>query len=327
MRAGDEIGRDVERAVALVRRDVSQARHLLAATSGLLELIDARGERVRYARSGEAGDTLVRISPGGKHPVACGVDSLEFSFEILQRPVTREEVATVLVEREVLAFEPGDWDDWVDETWCQYESRGERRVRDREWVAEEFWGQGAFTSLTRAAVRLRARDMFPTQVDLVVEVYRAATTYPYYPATLLAQGRIARASVTTSYSWLEAQLTTIQPLPIVAGADYWLVCRPAASGGATYAGHLESERIRDCLSDEWPSNGMTYRESNDAGSSWSESTSRREAFFRLHGLRPEALLTEATRTAADTLGVSYRVALRSREESAYRGGFIALQDL
>jgi len=324
--AGDEIGRDIERAVALLRRDIAQARGAIAAGADSLALRGDGGASVRYARRGAAADTLVRAAGGGAHPVAGGVVLLDFALHIVERPYTEEKIAPALIEREALAFEPGDWDAWIGQTDCTYESRGERRIKDREWVAEEFWGQGAFAALTRAAVRVRAKDKLPTEVDILVEVYRAADQAPRHPAQLVAQGRIASASMTEEYQWQEVPLTTVDPAPIEAGGRYWLVCRPASAGGGTYAGHLEYERIKDCDSGEWPGTDMTYRQSNDAGASWSEATHRREAFFRLYGLSQETLLTEVSATKADTLGVAYRLALQRGEVSAHRGGFIAFHN-
>ena len=119
---------------------------------------------------------------------------------------------------------PGDWDEWVARTSCKYDTRGERQIGDRQWWAEEFWPTESFTSLTRAAVRVRARDQYPTQVDLLVRVYRAGGGNDY-PSLLLAEGRIPKLSVPPAYTWIEVALTTVDATPIAAGGHYWIVFR------------------------------------------------------------------------------------------------------
>jgi hypothetical protein len=72
---------------------------------------------------------------------------------------------------------------------------------------------------------------------------------------------------------------------------------------------------------------MAWRKSDNAGSSWSDEEIKREFYCHLYGLQTTTALREITAIVVDTLGVSYRLAMRQDEESEYRGGFIALHNL
>jgi hypothetical protein len=319
---------DAQRAVALVRRDVSQARRIVSAGASGLTLVDESGHMVRYALAAAGSDTLVRrVDGGASSPIAGGVTGCAFALATVAHPFSEEQVAGVTVELPIAAFREGDWDDWVAETSCAYETRGERKVEDRAWCAEEFWDTPAGLSFTRASFRAAAKDHFPAEVDLVVEIYVANLLG--LPGTLVAQGKLSRTVFAAKdvYQWCQVTLTPIGAQPIPAGGHYWLILRPVTSGSKSYAGHIQYERIKNCQIGEWPSNGMCYRSSDNAGLTWTAQTSQYELFYVAYGLQALQLLTEVTQTVADTVGVSYRLAFAGQGESTYRGGFVALHDL
>jgi hypothetical protein len=327
-RRRDALLRDAQRAVALVRRDVSQARRILSANASGLTLVDESGHTVLYALAAAGSDTLVRRVDGGTpSPIAGGVTELGFALATVARPFTDEYVAGVTVELPIAAFREGDWDDWIAQTSCAYEARGERKVEDRAWCAEEFWDTPAGLSFTRASFRAAAKDHFPAEADLMVEIYAASLSG--LPGTLVAQGKLARTDFAAKdvYQWCDVALVPVGARPIPAGGHYWLVLRPSTTGSKSYAGHVEYERLKNCQLTEWPSNGMCFRSSDNAGVSWTAQTSRYELFYVAWGLQALQLLTEVTQTVADTVGVSYRLACEGQGESTYRGGFVALHNL
>jgi hypothetical protein len=157
-------------------------------------------------------------------------------------------------------------------------------------------------------------------------VYRAGGLAGY-PALLLAEGRVPRLSVPSAYAWIDVPLTTIDPTPIAAGGHYWVVLRNETTGGNTYAGHIEYERLKDCSSDDLPDNHMYYRQTDDAGGSWDSQLHRREMFFRLYGSHAPGELVETTRTLSERLGVDFRLALHRDQEREYRAGYVAMHNL
>jgi prepilin-type N-terminal cleavage/methylation domain-containing protein len=327
-RRQDALLRDAQRAVALVRRDVSQARRIVSAGAGGLTLVDESGHTVLYALASAGSDTLVRRVDGGTpSPIAGGVTGLDFALSTVSRPLVEEQVAGVTVELPIASFLEGDWDDWIAQTSCAYEARGDRKVEDRAWCAEEFWDTPAGLTFTRASFRAAAKDHFPAEVDLVVEIYAANGLG--LPGTLVAQGKLSRTIFAAKdvYQWCEVALVPVGSQPIPAGGHYWLVLRPSTTGTKSYAGHIEYERLKSCQIGEWPSNSMSYRSSDNAGVSWTAQTSRHELFYVARGLQALQLLTEVTQTVADTVGVSYRLACEGQGESTCRDGFVALHDL
>ena len=323
-----EAGREAQLAASMLESDVGRAQRVLQIGSGSLALLDAAGDTIRYSWDSAVSDTLWRSAgTGTAAAVAAGVDSLSFTLQTVTRPFTTEIDQPVITEEVAVSFSPGDWDQWIAETACNYESREERRVKDREWCAEEFWPEEDYVAFSRAAVRVKAKEVSPPDVDLLIRIHAADPTSPRYPGTLLAEGSINRSSVGGTYDWQEAVLTQISTNPIVAGGHYWIVIRPKVTGSNTYAGHVELERVKDCYSGGWPGTDIYYRESPDAGSSWTLRTDRKDAFFSVSGLQTSLRLTEITQTLADTLGVAYGLKIATREEPERRAGFIALHDL
>jgi hypothetical protein len=327
-RARDGIRRDALLAVTLLRRDLSQSRRVLAAGNGSCAMLSDAGDTIRYGLGIQTAGALERrVNAAAPQIVAAAVDTASFALRTVARPYTLEQVGPVSQETLAAKFEPGDWDEWVARTSCNYELRAERKIGDSRWSAEEFWPIENYDVLTRAALRVKARDMFPTQADLLILVYEAAADGAGYPSRLLAQGRISRLSVTRVYSWIEIPLVSASPSPIVAGGHYWVVFRHDGAGGGTYAGHVEVERLKDCTAEDLPDNRMIHRQSDNAGSTWDNPLHRRETFFRLFGRRTADTLVDLTPTLTDTLGVDYRLALRSNGEREYRAGFVALHNL
>lgn len=327
VRAQDDLRRDAQLATSLVRRDVSQARAILAATDGALDLVTAAGDTIHYALDAAADGTLERwVNQGTHQTVATAVDTAAFALRDVSRAYADEQMRTVSGDARVAKFEPGDWDVWVARTYCDYDTRLERKIGDYRWCAEEFWPAESFDALTRAGLRIKARDLYPTQADVLIRIYTADVSTGY-PSVLLAEGRIPIASVTASYTWVEVPLTTMALTSIVAGGHYWIVFRNAGTGYNTYAGHVEVERLRDCGTSENQNNYMYYRASDNAGGWWDSRSYLRETFFRLYGLRTASQLVAQTRTIADTLGIDYRIALRRDDQREYRAGYLALHNL
>lgn len=327
VRARDDLRRDAQLATSLIRRDVSQARAILTATDGALDLVTAAGDTVHYALDAAADGTLDRwVNHGTPRTVATAVDTAAFALRNVTRSYAEEQVTTVSGESRVAKFEPGDWDVWVARTDCDYNSRLERSIGNYRWCAEEFWPTESFSGFTRAALRIKARDMYPTQADVLIRVYTADATLGY-PSVLLAEGRIRIASVTTSYAWVEVPLTTTAVTTITAGGHYWIVFRNDGVGYSTYAGHVEVERLQDCDSDDTMDNLMVYRSSDNAGGWWDTGVDTRETFFRLYGMRAASQLVAQTRSFADPLGIDYRIALRRDDQREYRAGYLAMHNL
>lgn len=327
VRARDDLRRDAQLATSLVRRDVSQARAILTATDGGLDLVTAAGDTVHYALDTAADGALERwVNRGTRRTVATAVDTAAFALRNVSRSHAAERMSTVSGTARVAEFEPGDWDVWVARTACEYDTRLERKIGDYRWCAEEFWPTESFDAFTRAALRIKARDMYPAQADVLIRVY-TADAMTGYPSVLLAEGHIPIASVTTTYTWIEVPLTTIALTTIVAGGHYWIVFRNAGTGYNTYAGHVEVERLKDCSTDDVMDNRMVYRSSDNAGGWWDTAVDTRETFFRLYGLRTASQLVAQTGTIADTLGIDYRIALRRNDQREYRAGYLALHNL
>jgi len=325
-RGADTACRDARLAVSFLERDVRDAERILQIGAGTLVLLTAAGDTVSYAWDPAAGDTLRRSAGGGPAVLAAAVDSLTLSLHTVSRPYTLETLQTILVPRPVESFSPGDWDQWIADTYCDYESREDKRVKDKEWRAEEFWTDEKLVAFTRAAVRAAAKEVKPPPVDLLVCIYKANGSAPYYPGLLVAQGRIDRMSLGTSYAWREAALTMLSADTIPAGGRFWVVLRPDGSGTSSYAGHIEVERVKNCYIGQWPGTAFHYRESTTGGTTWSDRTDQKDAFFAVDGLRADRKLAEMTATLADTLGVSYFLRLASPEGPERRAGFIARYD-
>ena len=327
---GSEAGRDTQLAVALLRNDIGSARRVARLEEGALELVSASGESIRYTWDpwAELPDTLWRtVEDQDPAPVAAGIDSVSFMLETVSRPYTVESDQPVVREKTIASFAPGDWDAWIASTPCVYDARGERKIDEHKWCAEEFWTTEDFTTFSRAAVRAAAKDKIPPDEDLLVRVHLANPIAPRYPGTLIAQGVIPRASLTDSYEWHEITLTPVSVTPIPAGGLYWIVFSPKNLLPASYAGHVEYENISGCLAGGWPGTDIHYRESDDAGVKWSLRTQSKEAFFQVTGLQATLRLTEITQTLADTLGVSYAFKVEAGEEPQRSAGFIALPGL
>jgi prepilin-type N-terminal cleavage/methylation domain-containing protein len=327
VRAKDDLRRDAQLAVALVRRDVSQARAILSATEGAMALVTDAGDTVHYALDLTADGVLERwVNHGTRQTVAAAVDTAAFALRSVSRPYTDERMSTVTADARVAKFEPGDWDQWVARTICDYDTRLERKIGDSRWCAEEFWPTEGFDALTRAALRIKARDQYPTQVDVLIRVY-TADVVTGYPSLLLAEGRIPKASVTQAYTWIEVPLTTITLTSIVAGGHYWIIFRHDGTGSNTYAGHVEVERLKNCDPGDPLNNYMFYRQSDNAGGWWDSPSHLRETFFRLYGQRTANQLVDQTQTIVGKLGIDYRIALRRDSEREYRAGYLALHNL
>ena len=325
LQARDALTRDADRAVALLTRDVGGAAEILAAGQDSLVLVAASGDTIRYALNPTARDTLYRqVGQGTLQPVAVGCDSLLCTANQIRRPFTTERLIWIEREETVRSFEHGDWDPFIECCDCEYEDFGDQRVKDKDWVAEEFWGQEEFTRLTRIAFCSYSKEKDVPEVDLIVEVYEGASSEPYYPETLIAQGNLSLLEQTTSPAWHEVSLSTVDPRPIRSARRYWVVWRPLHSGGGTYACDIVYERIKDC--DDYVGNQMQYRKSGNEGDKWSDPKDKEEAFFRLYGVTPVQRLAEVTDTLTDTLGVSFRLTLREGEESEYRGGYATRQN-
>jgi prepilin-type N-terminal cleavage/methylation domain-containing protein len=327
VRAKDDLRRDAQLAVSLVRRDVSQARSILSATDGALALVTAAGDTVHYALDTAGEGALERwVNHGTHRTVAAAVDTAAFALRNVSRSNTSEQMRTVSADTRVMKFEPGDWDEYVSRSSCKYDSRQERKIGDYRWCAEEFWPTESFDALTRAALRIKARDQYPTQADVLIRVY-TADAFTGYPSVLLAEGRIPKASVTQAYTWIEVPLTMTTVASITAGGHYWIVFRNDGTGTGTYAGHVEVERLKDCDTDELPNNLMYYRASDNAGGWWDSQSHLRETFFRLYGQRTASELIAQTQTVVGKLGIDYRIALRRDNQREYRAGYLALHNL
>jgi type II secretory pathway component PulJ len=333
-RQGANERRDAQLAVTLLQQDIRGAARIIEVGANELMLLSTAGDTVYYSWSAAGTDTLVRIVGGGTiEPIAAGVDSLGFSLQTVMRPYTTELVLPDTSEAVVKSFSPGDWDDWVAQSECQYESRDDWKIEDNHWCAEEFWPDESFLSLSRVSVRVWAKDHFPAEVDLIVEVYEAQASSPWELGTLLAEGRISRFALTEEPAWHETTLSTVTEQPIVADGHYWLVLHADGLGGHTYAAHVELERIKDCDKDCdvgcWPGTDHTYRENDHAGreGDWKDPSDRKDFFFDLRGLQARQKLTEVTLQIADTLGVVYSLRIGTAEEPERRAGYVALADL
>ncbi len=319
---------DAQLAVSLLHHDIRQATRVLKAGDGLLTLLGASQDTIFYGWSAAGTDTLARWTSGDTPQVLAGaVDSLRFSVQTVTRPFTTELLLPDTSEAVVMSFYPGDWDEWIGQTVCEYESRGDRRIEDKKWCAEEFWPDENFNAFSRVTFVVWAKDHFPAEVDLIVEVYEADSDWPWYPATLLAAGGISRLALTEEPAWHETTLTLVTNKPIVAGGHYWLVLRPDGSGGGTYAGHVELERVKNCDEGQWPGTEYRYRKSDDGGTKWSDETNLKDFFFDIRGWQTRQKLTEVTTQVVDTLGVIYRLKIGAAEEPERRAGFVALEDL
>jgi hypothetical protein len=257
--------------------------------------------------------------------VATAGDTAAFVLRGVSRPYTDEHMSTVTADARVAKFEPGDWDQWVARTSCDYASRVERKIGDSRWCAEEFWPTESFDLLTTAALRIRARDRYPTEVDVLIRVYTSDASGN--PSALLAEGRIPKASVLPAYGWVEVPMTMMSPDALIAGGHYWIVFRHDGTGYSTYAGHVEVERLQDCGTEDLPANYLCYRQSDNAGGWWDAQSDLRETFFRLMGRRTASQLVDQTQTIAGTLGIDYRIALRRDSDREYRAGYLALHNL
>jgi prepilin-type N-terminal cleavage/methylation domain-containing protein len=322
-----EAGREAQLAASMLESDVGRAQRVLQIGSGSLELLGGAGDTIRYSWDSAVSDTLWRsVDAGTAAAVAAGVDSLSFTLQTVTRPFTTEIDQPVTTEEVAVSFSPGDWDEWVAETACYYESRGSRKIKYQSWCAEEFWPAENYVAFSRAAVRVKAVDAIPPDIDLLIRVHEANPTSPRYPGTLLAEGSIDRNSLGSTYNWKEAVLTQVSTNPIVAGGHYWIVIRPKVVGSSLYAGHVEQEKVTGCYGG-WPGTDIYYRDTEDAGGSWTLRTDTKDAFFSISGLQTSMRLTEITQTLADTLGVAYGLKIATREEPERRAGFVALHDL
>ncbi len=317
-----DLDRQAQFAAGRLRQDVSSARRVLGATATTLSLQAIDGSVVSYELAG--GDSLRRRIDGGAwRLVAAGVDSLALGLQTVQRPYTYEAMRPDTVEAFLRSFVPGDLDAWVASTHCKYEPRGERRIEGDDLAAVEFWSQAAGCfAFGRVEVRLKASDHNPPQMDLRARIYAAGALG--WPGTLLAQGTLSRLAVPANYAWVSIGLTPTVYGPIDPTGHYWLILSSTGTGAASYAGHFEYERIKDCWLGEWPTNDATYWESNDGGGSWSGGSYNRDGFHRIHGLTAGVRLTEVTETVTDTLGVTYALVLRQGGEAQRRAGYIGL---
>ncbi len=328
LRERDDIRRDAQLAVSLIRRDLSQATNILSAGGGTLILVTAAGDTVRHARIPSTSDTLARqVGTATARTIATHLDSLSFELHTVSHPFTSEVPLGCSVENTVAGFAEGDWDEWVEHTSCDYDNRVERRIKDREWCAEEFWPTESFDSFSHASLRVRAKDKNPPDVDILVKVYAANPISPNYPSTLLAQGSISHLTLTSDYRWKEVALTPIGSTPVTAGAHYWIVWSANGSGTYSYAGHIQYELLKNCTFGDLPDNGMVYRQSDNAGTSWDTALHRREAFFSVKGLQTVTRLTEVASAVAETLGVTYRLSLGQNGLEERRVGYVALHNL
>lgn len=320
--AGRSLDRQAQFAVGRLRQDVSSARRVLSVTGTTLSLQALDGSLVSYTLAG--GDSLHRrVNAGTWRLVATDVDSLALGIETISRPYTREAMLPDTVETFLRSFVPGELDSWVASTHCVYEARGERRIQDNDVAAVQFWSQPAgCIAFSRVEVRLKAKDHNPTQKDLRARVYQADAMG--WPGTLLAQGVLPRLSVPASYAWVSIPLTPLVHGAIDPSGTYWLILSSTGTGIASYAGHFEYERIKDCWLGEWPVNSASYWESGDGGSTWSGGSYNHDGFHRLYGLTVGLRLTEVTETLTDTLGVTYALVLGQGGEAQRRAGYIAL---
>lgn len=323
VRAGSDLHTEGRRAVALIRSDVAGAQRILAAAGDSLVLLTAAGDTVRYAPDPGAPDTLSRRLGALPGAVSAGLDSAQFRVHTASRSRTLEEMTPIPYEVLHVGFEPGDWDEWAASNGCWQYNTEEYRLRDGRWCAQEFWEAPSCFGFTRASVRVRALDLLPPEVDIVLEIYSASEGAGGYPGRLLSHGKISRHDLTAGYAWHTANLTPVSADRVFPEGSYWLVVRPDGHGPASYAGHLEWQRMGGCFAGMYPENGMCFRESEDAGQTWRVGEYTREAFFRVHALQSVDRLTEVTRTFTDTLGISYTLTFRSGEEEVRRVGFVA----
>jgi prepilin-type N-terminal cleavage/methylation domain-containing protein len=320
--AGRAADRQAQFTVGQLRQDVSGARRVLTVTATTLSLQAVDGSLVSYTLAG--GDSLRRrVNGGAWRLVATDVDSLALGLQTVSRPYTREMLVSDTTEVFMRSFVPGDLDAWVASTHCNYESRGEQKIKDDDLSAVEFWSQPAgFFAFSRVEVRLKAQETYPPEVNTWVKIRQADALG--WPGTVLAQGTLNRLSVPASYGWVSIALTPVVYGPINPTGHYWLIVGAVGSGSHTYAAHFEYERIKDCWPMEWPTNNACYWESGDDGGHWSGGSSDEDGFHRIYGLTSSTRLAEVTETRTDTLGVTYALVLRQGEEAERRAGYIAL---
>ena len=323
----DKAGREAQLVVMNLNRDIGQASRLLALAPNSMTLLTVAGDTVSYSWSGTVSDSLTKqVNSGAPHVVADDVETLLFSLQTITRPYTSETDMPDTLEYIITHFEEGDWDDDLAAGDCEYENpRGEWRVHENDYCAEQFWNvPESFVSFSRVRLRVASLDMGTPQTSLVVNIFDS-DGFGGYPGTPLAQGLIAPGDISTSFEWVEATMATITDAVISPSGHYWLVVKDNAGWSNSYAGHVEYERI-DC-DEGYPTNGMCFDYSYNGGGTWSGGTGGREMFHYIYGRRIEMRLTEVTETRTDTLGVAYTLTLTEGEEREDRAGFIAIQNL
>jgi len=325
----DDLSRDAQLAVSLMRRDIESATSIVGASGNKLSMWAPDGSKITYGMAGTTPDSLLRqIDAGTKELVAANVKSLQFSLNTISRTYTAEELAPDTTITILRSFEPGDWDGLIAVTHCDYRSAGEEKVADHDIAGIEFWNAPAgFLGIPAVEVRVRAKDHYPCEEDMIVKVFKAQAYGARYPDLLLAQGVIDRFEIDTGYDWHRADLIQVVDAEIDPLERYWVVVESAARGGGTYAGHVQYERIEHCDSGEWPVNDSSFRESNNDGGSWSSSSYDEEAFYRIWGWTAVMKVKEVTHVVTDTLGISYELILKRGEDIEHSAGFIAFQSL
>ncbi len=326
VRASHDLRREGGRAVSLIRSDVSGAGRILAAAGDSLLLVTLAGDTVHYSPDPLAPDTLRRKLGAVSGAVSADLDSAQFRIHTAPRTKTLEEMVPVPYEVLHVSFEPGDWDAWAATNNCWMYETQEYEIEDRKWCAQEFWEYPPCFGFTRASVRVRAKDRIPPDVDLILEIYEATSGAGGSPDRLLGHGKISRHDLTAEYEWHTADLLSLVSDPVYPEGHYWLIARPDGQGASSYAGHLEHQLMAGCLGGSFPQNGMCFRESSNAGSSWASGSYTKEAFFRVYALQSVDRLTEVTRSLTDTLGISYTLSFRNGDEEIRRVGFVALRN-
>jgi len=326
MRQRAELRRDAELASILLHRDLSQADAVLGFTKLSLSLLAANGDTIRYAWNGTKGDSLTRqVDSGAAAVVAANVDTVGFLPLSLSRPFLTERVIATVIEDTVAKFDENDYDPWLGPCDCSKIKSEKRRVEDDNWCGTQFWDTEAFGRLTRVSLRLKADDHFPPEVDMIIDVHEDNSGRP---GTVISTGRLSRLVFMQEniWEWHDVTLEAVGSDSIVAGDTYWILLKPPAEGGHTYAGHANYKKIEGC-DDCWPTNSVTYRFTNDGGSSWNTPYYDMDICFFLYGSKSSTALNEITQTLVDTTGVEFYLALEKDNEREVRAGHISLEDL
>jgi hypothetical protein len=294
---------DADAIVSRLRADVETGRVVTAIDSVLSVASDS--DTVTYTWDGATAGTLVRSLGGNSDTLSVAVSALSFLPRTFTYDRTIEALTTVDFPTVVASFVPNDWDDFVGaDPLCSYLAVGAFMVSGTDWVGVSFQTNTNVTSFTGARVYAR-RAPGASGEDLVLEVYRASSTPPYYPETLLAQAFVNTASMSSTAGWIAGTFVPIDPAPVPRTTDLWMVARGPDPGSGRIA-RLEYAQL-DCPSA--PANGISSYTSTDGGGTWSARLQTEEFYFVIDATDAVEGLVEITNTQTDTTGVQVTIAV------------------